>query len=70
MSEADEWFWTVLPSNDSDYLCPDLDAIRHFDEFAARDATARIAFVPPECLADNEKRIGIAILGGSLDHRR
>ncbi|WP_281034522.1 AMP-binding protein [Rhizobium leguminosarum] len=34
--------------------------------YGQTEAAARIAFVPPESVADNEERIGIAIPGGSL----
>lgn len=40
---------------------------RFFAMYGQTEATARIAFIPPGCLADNEERIGIAIPGGSLD---
>ncbi|ARM15270.1 MULTISPECIES: AMP-binding protein [Rhizobium] len=39
---------------------------RFFVMYGQTEAAARIAFVPPESLADNEERIGIAIPGGSL----
>ncbi|OWV77261.1 AMP-dependent synthetase [Rhizobium sp. R339] len=38
-----------------------------FVMYGQTEATARIAFIPPDCLSDNEERIGIAIPGGSLD---
>lgn len=37
-----------------------------FVMYGQTEATARIAFVPPECLSDREERIGMAIPGGSL----
>ncbi|OHV22624.1 AMP-dependent synthetase [Rhizobium sp. RMa-01] len=39
---------------------------RLFVMYGQTEAAARIAFVPPASLADNEERIGIAIPGGSL----
>ncbi|MFS8148239.1 AMP-binding protein [Rhizobium sp. BR 249] len=39
---------------------------RFFVMYGQTEAAARIAFVPPESLSDNEERIGIAISGGSL----
>ncbi|WP_245442391.1 AMP-binding protein [Rhizobium chutanense] len=39
---------------------------RFFVMYGQTEAAARIAFVPPESLSDNEERIGIAIPGGSL----
>ncbi|ANL68288.1 AMP-dependent synthetase/ligase protein (plasmid) [Rhizobium phaseoli] len=39
---------------------------RFFVMYGQTEAAARIAFVPPENLADFEERIGIAIPGGSL----
>ncbi|MDF0696262.1 AMP-binding protein [Rhizobium sp. MC63] len=39
---------------------------RFFVMYGQTEAAARIAFVPPESLLDNEERIGIAIPGGSL----
>ncbi|WHO76258.1 AMP-binding protein [Rhizobium sp. BT03] len=39
---------------------------RLFVMYGQTEAAARIAFVPPESLGDNEERIGIAIPGGSL----
>ncbi|WP_376705067.1 AMP-binding protein [Mesorhizobium sp. ISC25] len=39
---------------------------RFFVMYGQTEATARIAFVPPESLSDSEERIGIAIPGGSL----
>ncbi|MDX8517038.1 AMP-binding protein [Mesorhizobium dulcispinae] len=39
---------------------------RFFVMYGQTEATARIAFVPPESLADKEDRIGVAIPGGSL----
>ncbi|MET3520572.1 AMP-binding protein [Mesorhizobium abyssinicae] len=37
-----------------------------FVMYGQTEATARIAFVPPESLSDREERIGVAIPGGSL----
>ncbi|MDP9811378.1 acyl-coenzyme A synthetase/AMP-(fatty) acid ligase/surface polysaccharide O-acyltransferase-like enzyme [Rhizobium tibeticum] len=39
---------------------------RFFVMYGQTEATARIAFVPPESLSDEEERIGIAIPGGNL----
>ncbi|CDX41766.1 putative AMP-dependent synthetase and ligase protein [Mesorhizobium sp. SOD10] len=39
---------------------------RFFVMYGQTEATARIAFVPPESLSDREERIGVAIPGGSL----
>ncbi|MBB4192205.1 acyl-CoA synthetase (AMP-forming)/AMP-acid ligase II/acyl carrier protein [Rhizobium aethiopicum] len=39
---------------------------RFFVMYGQTEAAARIAFVPPESLGDDEERIGIAIPGGSL----
>ncbi len=39
---------------------------RFFVMYGQTEATARIAFVPPESLSDREGRIGVAIPGGSL----
>ncbi|MBY5351901.1 AMP-binding protein [Rhizobium leguminosarum] len=39
---------------------------RFFVMYGQTEASARIAFVPPESLSDNEERIGVAIPGGSL----
>ncbi|OWK23400.1 hypothetical protein AJ87_37415 [Rhizobium yanglingense] len=39
---------------------------RFFVMYGQTEATARIAFVPPESLSDKEERIGTAIPGGSL----
>ncbi|RUM19347.1 AMP-dependent synthetase [Rhizobium vallis] len=39
---------------------------RFFVMYGQTEATARIAFVPPESLSDEEQRIGISIPGGSL----
>ncbi|WP_028744927.1 AMP-binding protein [Rhizobium mesoamericanum] len=39
---------------------------RFFVMYGQTEAAARIAFIPPESLSDNEERIGIAIPGGSL----
>ncbi|WP_246688535.1 MULTISPECIES: AMP-binding protein [unclassified Mesorhizobium] len=57
-------------------LSPDLIALyrdhmlarggRFFVMYGQTEATARIAFVPPESLSDTEERIGIAIPGGGL----
>jgi len=42
------------------------DGRRFFVMYGQTEATARIAFVPPEQLADNTDRIGVAIPGGAL----
>jgi acyl-CoA synthetase (AMP-forming)/AMP-acid ligase II len=42
------------------------DGKRFFVMYGQTEATSRIAFVPPERLADNTDRIGIAIPGGEL----
>ncbi|MDX8446082.1 AMP-binding protein [Mesorhizobium captivum] len=39
---------------------------RFFVMYGQTEATARMAFVPPESLSDREERIGVAIPGGSL----
>ncbi|PBB87510.1 MULTISPECIES: AMP-binding protein [unclassified Mesorhizobium] len=39
---------------------------RFFVMYGQTEATARIAFVPPESLSDREERIGVAVPGGSL----
>ncbi|WP_245293796.1 AMP-binding protein [Rhizobium bangladeshense] len=39
---------------------------RFFVMYGQTEAAARMAFVPPESVGDNEERIGIAIPGGSL----
>lgn len=39
---------------------------RFFVMYGQTEATARIAFVPPESLSDDEQRIGLSIPGGSL----
>ena len=39
---------------------------RFFVMYGQTEATARIAFLPPECAADRPDRIGVAIPGGAL----